>query len=552
MNNIMISLERIVTITGPSLQCCIQCVNMIIDGMILNPETSRYTNMTTCYSQYQHNISNNPLMTHQHQQMPPMTFTAAGGAMMIRQQQLQLQQQLLVPMSVQTNPSSPRRHYYEGGGVVVPAVGTRTSSNNHNPGLTRRIASSPNLPVQMKQQLHNNQYHHIHGSDGALRYASTDEQQPGTPSSSSDVARMNTTNVESSYAGNTNFRHISSSSLHQQNISSTSPLRTINNSMGSVYFVPQEQQHHNHQNHQGDAAGVVDTTTSVFHHDDMSSSSSLLRQNPVLHPQEDDLLVAQHSVSAPNLLDMHIDHSTSLQISNSNSSPSRNSITSGTSLQPGGGGMMNSIDYHRQSSTPTLTNLVPQTPTMIGPGCFTAQLLIPDSMIGSILGRGGRTLNELQMISGTRIRISQRGDYVPNTPRDLRIVTIRGPTSQAVWQAQYVISQRIVLPSTAISTSAATTSTAVPYIHTSNSSGNSRRGGGGAAGVNSGRNEMSYRPIGQQQHNNNEQQQHQSTSHTPDRIDKVKDMRTVIPTASVTTTPTTLSSKTHEQQGGNK
>lgn len=78
---------------------------------------------------------------------------------------------------------------------------------------------------------------------------------------------------------------------------------------------------------------------------------------------------------------------------------------------------------------------------------FTAQVLVPDNMIGSILGRGGRTLNELQLHSGTRIRISQRGEYLPGTRN--RIVTIRGPTSQSVSLAQYMMSQRMILPRTA-------------------------------------------------------------------------------------------------------
>jgi hypothetical protein len=85
---------------------------------------------------------------------------------------------------------------------------------------------------------------------------------------------------------------------------------------------------------------------------------------------------------------------------------------------------------------------------MTGPGCFTAQVLVPDPMVGSILGRGGRALAELQMHSGTRIKISQRGEYMPGTRS--RIVTIRGPTAQTVWQAQYIMSQRMVLPQTAL------------------------------------------------------------------------------------------------------
>lgn len=91
--------------------------------------------------------------------------------------------------------------------------------------------------------------------------------------------------------------------------------------------------------------------------------------------------------------------------------------------------------------------MVPVTPTCVGPNQFQAQILIPDSMIGSILGRGGRTLAELHTMTGTRIRISQRGEFLPGT-RD-RIVSIRGPSAQSIWQVQMMISQRIVLPPTA-------------------------------------------------------------------------------------------------------
>lgn len=92
-------------------------------------------------------------------------------------------------------------------------------------------------------------------------------------------------------------------------------------------------------------------------------------------------------------------------------------------------------------------SLEPQTPMMTHPGCFEASVQIPDSMIGSVLGRAGRTLNELQLLSNTRIKISQRGEYVPGTQN--RWVTIRGPTSDCVWQAQFLMSQRMVLPTTA-------------------------------------------------------------------------------------------------------
>ena len=92
------------------------------------------------------------------------------------------------------------------------------------------------------------------------------------------------------------------------------------------------------------------------------------------------------------------------------------------------------------------THFAPQLPQPTPPG-FTAQILVPDTLIGSILGRGGRTLNELQMHSNTRIRISQRGEYVPGTRN--RVVTIRGPTAHSVSLAQFLMSQRMVLPPTA-------------------------------------------------------------------------------------------------------
>jgi len=86
---------------------------------------------------------------------------------------------------------------------------------------------------------------------------------------------------------------------------------------------------------------------------------------------------------------------------------------------------------------------IPQ-PTHQPPG-FQAHVAVPDSLIGSILGRGGQTLNEMQFLSGTRIRISQRGEYLPGTRN--RVVTIRGPTAQGVATVQYLISKRMdVLP----------------------------------------------------------------------------------------------------------
>jgi predicted RNA-binding protein YlqC (UPF0109 family) len=134
-------------------------------------------------------------------------------------------------------------------------------------------------------------------------------------------------------------------------------------------------------------------------------SSSQLDQHPSL----------SNSSSAPDLLTLHFQEN--LRLSNPPISAP--------------------VDY---------THFAPQLPQPTPPG-FTAQVLVPDTLIGSILGRGGKTLNELQMHSNTRIRISQRGEYVPGTQN--RVVTIRGPTEHSVSLAQYLMSQRMVLPPTA-------------------------------------------------------------------------------------------------------
>lgn len=40
---------------------------------------------------------------------------------------------------------------------------------------------------------------------------------------------------------------------------------------------------------------------------------------------------------------------------------------------------------------------------------------MPDQMVGVILGKGGSTVIDMQNITGARIQVSQRGDYIPGT-----------------------------------------------------------------------------------------------------------------------------------------
>lgn len=72
---------------------------------------------------------------------------------------------------------------------------------------------------------------------------------------------------------------------------------------------------------------------------------------------------------------------------------------------------------------------------------FSTQMEAPDNMIGSILGRGGRVLGRIQSSTQTRIRLSQRGDFVPGTNN--RIITITGASAESVEQAMELINERL-------------------------------------------------------------------------------------------------------------
>ncbi|XP_034461435.1 RNA-binding protein Nova-2 isoform X3 [Hippoglossus hippoglossus] len=68
------------------------------------------------------------------------------------------------------------------------------------------------------------------------------------------------------------------------------------------------------------------------------------------------------------------------------------------------------------------------------------EIAVPENLVGAILGKGGKTLVEYQELTGARIQISKKGEFIPGTRN--RKVTITGsqPATQA---AQYLISQRI-------------------------------------------------------------------------------------------------------------
>lgn len=351
--------ERVVTVTGASLAGCVQCLHLIVDGMMAHPEIFRYANMTTSYSR-----------------IVPDAFVAANTS-----------RQILVPMTSPRH-SAPDHHLWDS----IQGLQAASPYGNMAGPPARRIASSPDLAnIMMSHQR------------GIV-------SEPRTPDRLSGYA--------TGLGGGGPFP----SSLHMP----PSPSPGLQQ---PLYLIPQQQR-------------AVDSPSVS----DLGPFGSSGVQG------------VHHSMSAPDLLAFQMDqsmHLSSPPLPPPSTIPVHHHSSSQAPLQP-----PPPPQPLQGSPTEFSEGLLPQVPQMTGPGCFSAQVYVPDTMIGSILGRGGRALTELQMLSGTRIRISQRGEYMPGTRA--RIVNIRGPTAQCVWQAQYMMSQRMVLPPTAVSSPGSPSSYASP------------------------------------------------------------------------------------------
>lgn len=76
----------------------------------------------------------------------------------------------------------------------------------------------------------------------------------------------------------------------------------------------------------------------------------------------------------------------------------------------------------------------------------TIDLSVPESLVGAILGKGGKTLVEYQEMSGARIQISKKGEYVPGTRNRRVSISGKPPGPQT---AQLLITQRLMTVQTA-------------------------------------------------------------------------------------------------------
>uniref|UniRef100_A0A7S4ALC8 K Homology domain-containing protein n=2 Tax=Pseudo-nitzschia australis TaxID=44445 RepID=A0A7S4ALC8_9STRA len=365
------TLERVVTLTGPTLESCLSCISIVIDCMSANHEICRYTNMTTSYSR--HVVapgSYAPVQTGQR-------------SLLHHSQHTQHSHSSVVP---QHTPGTGEWDVSNQGAAAAGVYGA--------PFMIKRSTSQPDLSHMSMDQV------------GLLRAQSRMSQESFVGSAVSVSQQQQ--QIGQQREGSTVQQQFNSSfmDLPQAYNNSERGQQQQPTMLGGAQDQNRGQQRSNNNNPTSNIAPMY-----------------LLGSPASTHSQLDQHPSMQSSTSAPDLLALQFQDS--LRISNSQQAGQ------------GGGQGQAATDY---------SHFAAQLPQPTQPG-FTAQVLVPDNLIGSILGRGGSTLNDLQMHSNTRIRISQRGEYVPGTRN--RIVTIRGQTAHGVNYAQYLMNERMALPPTA-------------------------------------------------------------------------------------------------------
>ena len=72
---------------------------------------------------------------------------------------------------------------------------------------------------------------------------------------------------------------------------------------------------------------------------------------------------------------------------------------------------------------------------------FSVEMQIPNAMVGSIVGKSGIAINEIQRNSGAQISFSGKDEFVPGTQD--RILTIRG-TKRQVLKAHMLMDTKVL------------------------------------------------------------------------------------------------------------
>ena len=82
-----------------------------------------------------------------------------------------------------------------------------------------------------------------------------------------------------------------------------------------------------------------------------------------------------------------------------------------------------------------------QAPAEVEDGSLTLKLLIPGTAAGSVIGKGGATINELQTNTGARIQLSRNAEVFPGTSD--RLVTLSGNLSQILGALHLMINKLV-------------------------------------------------------------------------------------------------------------
>eukprot|EP00978_Attheya_sp_CCMP212_P029203 scaffold103139_cov48-Attheya_sp.AAC.1 len=452
--------ERVVTISGPSLESCISCVSVILDGMAAHPEISRYVNMSTSYSR---------------------AVSAAQSAIGAAQAAAAVQGGRIGSHPPHSSPSTP-----SSGPITIPgyALGsppteppTLGRGGGLQPGPSMgMVQQGPGRMILTQQQQQQQHHHPQHSMNRGMLSVTEGLRGPLSPSSRFFESRMSSESSANAPGPPGSFPIGSSPS------SSIATGTTTSTAVTSA--TTHQQPHQQQQQPTSTASSVVPVVAAPTAHPPRTSSSSLYESSPFMEQPQTGGASIQGTWHPDFAASPTATATTTSGIIPPSSPPS-------TSTAGGGGGGPGRSSWgsssaaaaagivgtsppaqgqappllqnqqqqqHQQQHARNLAtdqNLVAHYPhaahNISGASSFeqqqqqqqpSAQMAIPDVLIGSILGRGGRTLHQLQLASNCRIRISQRGVFVPGTVN--RVVTMTGPTAESVSAAQFLIRQRLM------------------------------------------------------------------------------------------------------------
>jgi len=74
---------------------------------------------------------------------------------------------------------------------------------------------------------------------------------------------------------------------------------------------------------------------------------------------------------------------------------------------------------------------------------FKCEIEMPEKLAGTIIGRGGKEINEIARVSGARLQFSSKDDYAPGLQN--RVLSIQGETLSQVQNAYMIVDERLSL-----------------------------------------------------------------------------------------------------------